>query len=82
MNFNDDRQRSETNDPLLRRILLIGLLVIVGLVWWRGLPTQVESEIATVVPRGNLAEDEKATIELFATAAPAVVHKRVSMARM
>jgi S1-C subfamily serine protease len=54
--------------------LLIGLLVIVGLVWWRGLPTQVESEIATVVPSGNLAEDEKATIELFATAAPAVVH--------
>jgi S1-C subfamily serine protease len=47
-------------------------LVIVGLVWWRGLPTQLESEIATVVPSGNLAEDEKATIQLFATAAPAV----------
>lgn len=29
---------------------------------------------AIVVPRGDLAEDEKATIELFNTASPAVVH--------
>jgi len=29
---------------------------------------------APVTPRGNLAEDEQATIKLFATASPAVVH--------
>src|SRR5690606_20241728 len=33
----------------------------------------------TVVPRGDLAEDEKATIELFQAASPSVVHITTSL---
>ncbi len=61
-----------------RTFLLI--LVLAGLVVWAGRGylrrslLDPEAEARTVTPRGDLAEDERSTIELFEAASPAVVH--------
>lgn len=61
------------------RRLTIVLMVLVGLVlafqvrqWFSG-PTNPNATARAVTPRGNLAQDEKATIELFEEVSPAVV---------
>jgi S1-C subfamily serine protease len=64
--------------PLL--LLLVGLLLIVQVwsLWTRGgLPTRTldpNAKARPVTPAGDLAEDEKATIELFKRASKSVVH--------
>jgi S1-C subfamily serine protease len=75
--FPSDRPRSSAPSfgwPLLLLLLLVGVLV------WRTLhrgggelhdPTAISRPVAA---RGSLAEDERATIELFRNSAPSVVH--------
>jgi S1-C subfamily serine protease len=67
------------SDPALRRIQLIfgGLLLLV--VVWTFLPqfeqwlARLSSEPRQVTPRGDLAADEQATVEIFGQASPSVV---------
>ena len=67
--------RAAPSTGCLQPLILAVLLLIAGLLWWRQAPAPVPPpEPRTVMPRGDLAEDEKATIELFRAAAPAVVH--------
>ena len=68
-----------TPDPLLLRLPLIAFLILGGVLLWRFVGPSVRQvdpgdlERRTVTPRGDLAEDEKSTIELFEKAAPTVV---------
>jgi S1-C subfamily serine protease len=59
------------------RILLFLLALLLAWLAWRGCPARPlhdpEAELRPVVARGELAQDERATIELFRAAAPAVV---------
>jgi S1-C subfamily serine protease len=68
--------------PLLP--LLVLLAVGVFLIWrlWPGHETltDVNDKLRAVTPRGPLAEDEKATIELFRARSPAVVHILTTLA--
>src|SRR5262249_18017501 len=56
--------------------LLLGLVAFLG--WWLAsrwhTPLDPNAMPRTVTPRGDLAADEKATIELFKLASPSVVH--------
>lgn len=54
--------------------LLVILLVLVTGVLWRDRIQREAAERHAVVPRGDLADDEKTTIALFKEAAPSVVH--------
>lgn len=54
--------------------LLVILLVLVTGLLWRDRSLREAAERQAVVARGDLAEDEKTTIELFKEAAPSVVH--------
>lgn len=63
---------------MLLPFLLMGILAL-GLTWWlwpRGAGTSINPNAAprAVTPRGDLAGDEKATIEIFENASPSVVH--------
>jgi S1-C subfamily serine protease len=68
------------NDPALRRIQLIfgGLLLLI--IVWTFLPqfeqwlARLTSEPRSVTPRGDLAADEQATVEIFHQASPSVVY--------
>jgi S1-C subfamily serine protease len=68
------------SDPTLRRIQLIfgGLLLLI--VVWTFLPqfeqwlARLSSEPRLVTPRGDLAGDEQATVEIFDQASPSVVY--------
>jgi S1-C subfamily serine protease len=66
-------------DPIVRRLRWLGAIVIVALVLWQFLPWIERSLIGMkaqprpVTARGDLAEDEKATIEIFEHASPSVV---------
>lgn len=65
--------------PLVTALLLlfIGLGLIIWQVGWPRFPSMEgdpNSLPRAVVPRGDLAADEKSTIEMFRTAAPSVVH--------
>jgi len=58
---------------------LVGVLLIVFaafFLWhfWSGGQVAVGDGTRPVTPRGNLAEDERATIEIFRTASPSVTH--------
>src|SRR4051794_39232663 len=61
-------------------VLYLLVLGLVGLLFWRTWkPAHEEEDPSTVsakvvTPRGDLAEDEKTTIELFKRCAPSVVH--------
>ncbi len=59
-------------------LILVAMLgAVAGKYWWQGSVGRLRDPNATsrqVVARGNLAEDEQATIELFKQASPAVVH--------
>jgi S1-C subfamily serine protease len=65
--------------PTSRTPLLIGVLIGLMAGWIlvsvvRNRPGTVQSTPRLVTPRGDLAEDEKATIELFQKASPSVVY--------
>ena len=71
---------SRPTDPFLRRVAVLALWVAVLMLLWRFLPT-IESWFAprdgtprTVVARGDLGADEKATIELFEKSRDSVVY--------
>src|SRR5437867_10880795 len=61
---------------------LLLLLILSGVLLWRFLPNwsprssglNLNAEPRAIVPRGNLAEDEQSTIELFKQTSPSVVH--------
>jgi len=57
---------------------LVLIVLVAGYGWrrWHGqqVGARAEPRPRPVTPRGNLAEDEQATIELFRKAAPSVVH--------
>jgi S1-C subfamily serine protease len=65
--------------PDRSHLLTLLLLVLVALVFavqlrqWRGLPRASDSQLRTVIPRGDLAQDEQSTIDLFEQASPSVV---------
>lgn len=57
--------------------LVLVFLVLAGLVVWRYFPqsgNDINSVPREITPRGDLAEDEKATIDLFRKISPSVVH--------
>jgi S1-C subfamily serine protease len=54
--------------------LLVILLILLTALLWRERLLRAAAERQVVIPRGDLAEDEKSTIALFKTAAPSVVH--------
>lgn len=70
--------------PAQTLLIFVLLLLVVGLLTWRLWPTwtdvgrEKEGDLAAkprlVEPRGDLAQDEKSTIELFKNASPSVVH--------
>ena len=50
------------------------LLVIAGMLAWHYYPRGMPAPAPEITPRGNLAEDEKSTIEVFRQASPSVVN--------
>src|SRR5690349_2245208 len=67
--------------------LLVALLLVLGMLSWRLFDfshlklRDQEAAPRAVTPRGDLAADEKSTIELFHTASPSVVHITTMMVR-
>ncbi len=66
-------------DPFIRRMTIIALTIAALMLFWRTLPL-IESlfapekgEIRTITARGDLALDERATIELFEQSRDSVV---------
>lgn len=73
-----DRDQRPSSLSLLNLILL---LLVAGFVYWRTLPSPAPRETIdptaeprVVTARGDLAEDEKTSIELFKAASPSVVN--------
>jgi S1-C subfamily serine protease len=68
------------NDPGLRRIQLIFVGLLLLIIVWTFLPqfeqwlARLTSEPRQVTPRGDLAGDEQATVEIFHQASPSVVY--------
>lgn len=69
----------KTSDPFNRRLVFIGVMVAVIMLLWKLLPA-IESlwvpsmgQLRTVTARGDLAADEKSTIELFEKSRDSVV---------
>jgi S1-C subfamily serine protease len=64
--------------PLLVLLLLAVVAIPVGVAWWlwpRGAGGQSEDVVPrTVTPRGDLAQEEKTTIEIYRKASPSVVN--------
>lgn len=73
-------------DPFVRRLAAISTAIIVVMLLWWSLPmieslfTPTEGGVRTVTARGDLAEDERATIELFEKSRDSVVF--ISTARL
>ncbi len=67
-------------DPFVKRILLVSAVTAALMVLWRALPvleslwSPEEAPMRTVVARGDLAADEKNTIELFEKSRDSVVY--------
>lgn len=67
------------HDPSLRRIYLISMITLLILVIWQFLPlleqqlVRMTAEPRVVTSRGDLAAQEKSTIEVFEQASPSVV---------
>ncbi len=72
MNAESDR-RSSGHGPSVNGWLVLMLLALIMVLLYRDWQKQSAVE-RIVVARGNLAEDEKATIELFNRVSPSVVH--------
>ncbi len=69
--------QSHSADPFVKRVLAVGAVAAVLIViWnWRPGPTAPEpAPIRTVAARGDLAADEKSTIELFEKSRESVVY--------
>lgn len=67
----------KTSDPFVKRVLVVGAVAAVLLtVWnWRPVPSAPEpAPVRTVAARGDLAADEKSTIELFEKSRDSVVY--------
>jgi len=68
------------SDPILRRLRWFTWVVVLIFVVWQFLPwierylVGLTAEPRTVVARGELAGDERATIEIFARTSPSVVY--------
>ncbi len=76
------RQGSSTNGWLIA-ILLI-LTVILFFKMMGGIPSSLfdaDAQPRAITPRGDLAQDEQSTIELFGTASRSVVHINTSLVR-
>lgn len=77
MSSTDRPLRPAPSSSGLNWLLVIFLILVLAFVWrdrgGRGLHNPNAKE-PPVVPRGDLAEDEKSTIALFKEAAPSVVH--------
>jgi len=71
---------ADTGSTVWRTILVSAFSIVVGVFLWERLvrPQVLVHDMAaqarTVTARGNLAADEKSTIELFREASPSVVH--------
>jgi S1-C subfamily serine protease len=76
------RQNSSFFWPLLPLLALLAVGVfLVWRLWPSGQPLiDPQIQARTPAPRGNLADDEKATIELFRSSSPSVVHILTTMA--
>ena len=62
-------------DQPVRGWLVGALIVLVGVLLYRSIEGRLlGSAVRTVTPRGDLAEDEKSTIEVFESASPSVVY--------
>src|SRR5579871_4084186 len=63
--------------PILFLLVLVGIFFGL-LVWWAwpqfGNAVNPKADLRAVTPAGNLFDEEKATIEIFRKASPAVVH--------
>jgi S1-C subfamily serine protease len=61
---------------LMWLLVAVGLLLVLRFVWRPGLPFggRPPAQPRAITARGDLAEDEKSTIELFREAAPSVVY--------
>lgn len=76
----DRYAKSNPSPPAVNVWLVAALLMVVAALMLRNaglFPKALHSPLAeprTVTPRGDLAEDEKATIEIFQQASPSVVH--------
>ena len=68
------RRRLLWLSALLAVISLIGLVVVWQRAWLWLTPLHQPAAPRAVVPRGDLAADERATIEIFERAAPSVVY--------
>lgn len=72
--------RTSSPDPFLRRLAWLTAAVLIVLIVWYALPSieraivGVEATARVVTPRGDLASDEKATIELFEKSKDSVVY--------
>lgn len=67
-------EKPESMRVAFNRIGIVAVIVMLGLLLWRSSPPSDTPTKPTIVPRGNLAENEQSTIALFAHAAPSVVH--------
>lgn len=68
------RQSANLNWLVLFLLLLVGVLVMRTLYPSLSPLFNPTAEARAITPRGDLAEDEKATIEIFREASPSVVH--------
>ncbi|MFO0867302.1 MAG: trypsin-like peptidase domain-containing protein, partial [Gemmataceae bacterium] len=79
----------ERSSPAAVAVLYILVFALAGVTFWRlwhldrGADTTPDpnAQPRTVAPRGDLAEDEKSTINLFKAASPSVVHIRSIQSR-
>jgi 2-alkenal reductase len=58
-------------------VIILGLLIMAALVYFEKIPgrgRRINSQPRAIAPRGDLAEYEKSTIEIFNAAAPSVVY--------
>ncbi|TPQ27358.1 S1C family serine protease [Methylomonas koyamae] len=73
----NDPKQTHSADPFVKRVLAVGAVAAVLLaVWnWRpGLSAPEPAPIRTIAARGDLAADEKSTIELFEKSRDSVVY--------
>lgn len=78
----------DRSSPFAVTVLYLLVFALAGVTFWRlwqdrpgGTGNDPNAQPRTVAARGDLAQDEKATIELFKAASPSVVHIRSIQAR-